>query len=190
MRKFTLAAAAAVAVLVLAGLGSSAHAINFSADVPVSGETKFKDISAIGSKTLSSLSGYRVGAGIGWIGLGYEAYEGKADLKSCCQVPDFKEKTTFTDVELQFPIPVINVALGYGVGQIKDECTGGCKDTWDATQYYLTLGLPIFKVADIHVSYHSITGTATGKTKITAANPNAPGDLENTVYFIGARAGW
>jgi hypothetical protein len=187
MRKFTFAATAALAVLLLAGMGSSVYAINFSVDVPVAGDATIKG-SGGGSSTsfsYSGLSGYRVGAGIGWLGLGYEAYEGKTDLSKTIVPADFKLKSTFTDVEIQFPIPFMNLALGYGVGGIKGDCSLGCKIEWDATQYYLTVGLPIAKVWDVHVGYHAIS--ASGKADSSGSKP---GDIDSTVYFVGARVGW
>jgi hypothetical protein len=193
MRKIMVAAVAAFAVLVLAGMGSSAYALSVSVDIPVSGSTKFKDQATIGSKTLSGLSGYRVGVDFGLLGVGYEAYEGKVDLTDCCGAPDFKEKTTFTDVQINLPIPMINIAVGYGFGQIKDTCAdtgnGACADKWDATQYYVTVGIPI-RMFDVHVSYHSISGKATGSAKYDPATGSGAGDLENKVILAGVRVGW
>lgn len=161
MRKITLAAAAAFAVLLLAGMGSSAYAVYVSLDVPYYVDVKGKEAGDT-TTTVDSPSGYILGVGnlIGWFGVGYESYQGKVNVTGAGDVVSAETlKYTFTDLLIDLPIPLVHLGLGYGVGQVKLDAFDA---KWDASQYFARLGIPIGAIFDIHVGYHVISAKGTG----------------------------
>jgi len=173
----TLAVAAALALLFTVGLAPRAQAVYFSADVPVANTTE------VGSDSddLDSLSGYKLGVGnlVWWLGLGYESYTGKWKPSGSTSSIDFDY--TFTDLLLDLPIPVVNITLGYGVGDIEAKFAGTKLASWDATQQFINVGIPIAAIFDVHLGYHIIKGSS---------NDTGTDDLDATTTTVGVRVGF
>jgi len=175
MNKTLTVGIAALALLLTAGLAPRAQAVYFSVDVPVAAHFEVEDFSA----DLDSLSGYKLGLGnlIGWFGVGYESYKG--DFKPSQFSEAVELDYTFTNLLLDLPIPLMNLTLGYGVGEIVAE---DGKPSWDATQQFINLGIPIGAVFDVHLGYHVISGDSNNK-------PDT-GDAKATTTTVGVRVGF
>lgn len=107
------------------------------------------------------------------VGLGIESHE--TSLKqpvSTFPLSDMKLITNLIDVFYFLPIPVVNITLGLGVGNVSLECTtnsGNCSDNYEAgiaTQLWGQLGFPVIPLIDVHVSYHAISAKVKGKENI------------------------
>lgn len=115
------------------------------------------------------------------VGLGVENYS--TDIKG--QSQDVKLNTTMYDVFYLLPIPIINFTLGVGLGNTEFDCSN-CPSTYDtgtATQWYGSLGFPFLGIADLHVSYRSVS------SKIKD-NSGAETDVSGTVTGIGVSVGF
>lgn len=114
------------------------------------------------------------------VGLGVENYS--TDIKG----QDTKLNTTMYDVFYLLPIPIINFTLGVGLGNTELDCAG-CSSTYDtgtATQWYGSLGFPFLGIADLHVSYRSVS------SKIKNTTDGTETDVSGTVTGIGVSVGF
>ena len=136
-------------------------AFGIQVDVPVAATlTSTPDNSAISKTTSSSgtTSGGMVGLNFGLLGIGYEDYS--LSQKTNGQTSTFG--VTMYDLALNLPIPVVNIAIGGGVGTGKlsgDAYSGITTHDADLTQYFVQLGWPIGLMFDIHVGYRQLNGT-------------------------------
>lgn len=109
------------------------------------------------------------------VGIGVENYtvatDGGADI-------------TFQMYDLFYtaPIPIVNVVLGIGFGTATyDSATSALVDDAGLTQYWFSLGFPIFPLIDIHLGYHSVTGTGSGTPDLV---------LDGTMTSLGVKVGF
>ena len=89
------------------------------------------------------------------LGLGIESY--KTNIKNNSPL---KIATTMFDIFYLLPIPIINLTLGIGAGNVKIEGGSGFKKG-SASQWYTSVGMPILPLFDIHLSYRSVTAKNT-----------------------------
>ena len=168
-----------------------AFALSLSLDVPF--QYSFEN----GGKA-DSVSGYKVGLGLPLfpvigVGIGYENYEAKDSEGSL----DSSVQFTFYDLFLEVPFPFVNVTVGAGWGKqtIKaegDVLIGGAissvneEEEGNASQYFLSLGYPIFPLVDIHVGYHVIDAE---KLDFNFGGIPAESDASGTMWSAGVRVG-
>lgn len=115
------------------------------------------------------------------VGVGYESYS--VSIKDA--VVDNKAVYTMYDVFYLFPIPVINITIGLGLGTAKIEGDSASSyESATATQYYGQIGFPILGVFDLHASFHTISATAKGKS---GANDT---DLGGSMMAVGVSFGF
>jgi len=152
MKRTTFAILAALAVLI-APAAARADVFSVTADLPVA--YSFDD-----GGSADSVSGFKAGVSLPFlIGFGLENYTvtDKDDSGSEASV-DF----TFLDLFVNLPVPFVNIVLGVGAGAV----TGDLKDSpaklenTTATQYFVSLGIPIAAVFDVHVGYHWVQAKA------------------------------
>jgi hypothetical protein len=116
------------------------------------------------------------------VGVGIETY--KTKLKGSTTTL----ATSMYDIFYQLPIPIVNLTLGLGMGSTELQCVG-CSTTYDkgtATQWYTSVGIPIFPFFDAHLSLRRVSS----KIKKTAASGGTEYDLGGTVAGIGIAFGF
>ena len=116
------------------------------------------------------------------VGVGIETY--KTKLKGSTTTL----ATSMYDIFYQLPIPIVNLTLGSGMGSTELQCVG-CSTTFDkgtATQWYTSVGIPIFPFFDAHLSLRRVSS----KIKKTAASGGTEYDLGGTVAGIGIAFGF
>ncbi|MBC8219567.1 MAG: hypothetical protein H8E67_03260 [Proteobacteria bacterium] len=116
------------------------------------------------------------------VGVGIETY--KTKLKGSTTTL----ATSMYDIFYQLPIPIVNLTLGLGMGSTELQCVG-CSTTFDkgtATQWYTSVGIPIFPFFDAHLSLRRVSS----KIKKTAASGGTEYDLGGTVAGIGIAFGF
>ena len=116
------------------------------------------------------------------VGVGIESY--KTKIKGTTQ----KLATSMYDIFYQLPIPIVNLTLGLGMGSTELQCVG-CSTTFDkgtATQWYTSVGIPIFPFFDAHLSLRRVSS----KIKKTAASGGTEYDYGGTVSGIGIAFGF
>ena len=179
-----------VTAIVISSFSSNAFAELFSvsAGVPIS-HSFSGEWSSAGEKVESDgVSGYffHVKFPI-MIGVGLETYETKIKAPTGANFDDMKLATSIYDVFYLLPIPVINITIGIGAGNVSLDCavTGGttCSDYFEdgtATQWWGQFGFPIFPFLDIHVSYYNVT------VKVKGKDTNDDLSFDGTVMAVGA----
>ena len=107
------------------------------------------------------------------VGVGIESY--KTKIKGTTQ----KLATSMYDIFYQLPIPIVNLTLGLGMGSTELQC-GSCSiyDKGGATQWYTSVGIPIFPFFDVHLSLRRVSS----KIKTNAASGGTP---KGTEYDVG-----
>lgn len=134
-----------VFVCALTLVASSAHAIGVYADVPM--QYTFSDCT---TDCTFTPSGMKAGVIImDNIGLGLEAYTITSSTGG--------SNITFTmlDASYLLPIPVVNITLGAGVGNVKLN-SGGSSESGMAAQLWASFGFTIAAIVDVHVGYHQV----------------------------------
>jgi len=107
------------------------------------------------------------------VGVGVESY--KTKFKGSTQ----KLATSMYDIFYQLPIPIVNLTLGLGMGST--EIQGDSASIYDkgtATQWYTSVGIPIFPFFDAHLSLRRVSS----KIKTNAASGSVP---KGTEYNLG-----
>ena len=89
------------------------------------------------------------------LGLGIESY--KTNIKDNAPL---KIATTMFDLFYLLPIPIINLTVGIGAGNVKIEGGSGF-EKGSASQWYTSVGMPILPLFDVHLSYRSVTAKNT-----------------------------
>ena len=151
MKKIILTAFAGVSLLI-SGTPVFAELFSVSVGIPLS--------HTITGKTAESdgVSGSFVHAKLPLIpvGLGIESYKTKVKDSS-----PLKIATMMFDIFYLLPVPVINLTLGIGTGNVNIVGGGSNYEKGSATQWYTSIGIPILPLFDIHISYRSITAKNT-----------------------------
>lgn len=83
------------------------------------------------------------------VGIGVESYQTKIDGPT-----DVAVQTNMLDVFYLLPVPIINITIGLGVGNVApdiDKFKNGL-----AYQYWGEIGFPFFPFLNAHISYHKI----------------------------------
>ena len=180
MKKIVLTAFAA-ANLLLCSTPAFAELFSVSAGVPFShsfADTKVRESDGVRGLFLAAKLPIMVGVGI-------EMYDTK--LKNSKTTL----RTAMYDIFYQLPIPIVNLTLGLGMGSTELQC-GSCStfDKGGATQWYTSVGIPIFPFFDAHLSLRRVSS----KIKTNAASGDTPKgteyDLGGTVAGIGVAFGF
>jgi hypothetical protein len=191
MKKTWVALAAGMALLLAQGV-ARADVFSITADVPLQLSLKL-DKTTVGN----SVAGYKVGVSLPFlVGFGYEAYNAALDKK------DFGAKADLDfrifDVFLNLPVPVVNIALGLGAGTAtfnpdKFDLGGGVTfktDSAAVTQYFVSLGIPIATLFDVHLGYHVLNGKFDTKTTVGGVTAKDSSDLKASMISLGAKVGF
>ena len=151
MKKIILTAFVGVSLLI-SGTPVFAELFSLSVGIPLS--------HTITGKTTESdgVSGSFVHAKLPLIpvGLGIESY--KTKVKDSAPL---KIATMMFDIFYLLPVPIINLTLGIGAGNVNIVGGGSNYEKGSATQWYTSIGIPILPLFDIHISYRSITAKNT-----------------------------
>ena len=70
------------------------------------------------------------------------------------------------------PIPLVKLEAGLGSGSTTFKTDSDVTDA-DILQYFVKIGLPIFKFGGIHVGYHKFVGSEVKLSETTLIDPNA-----------------
>jgi len=107
------------------------------------------------------------------VGVGVESY--KTKIKGTSQ----KFSTSMYDIFYQLPIPIVNLTLGLGMGSTELQCEScSIYDKGSATQWYTSVGIPIFPFFDAHLSLRRVSS----KIKTNADSGSVP---KGTEYNVG-----
>ena len=148
--------------------------INFSVGVPLSHTItgKNNDGSEIKAK---GVSGTFIQVGVPMLpGIGIDSYKTKLEDSTT------ELATMIYNLYYLLPIPIINLTLGAGVGSTEMQC-GTCAASFDkgtANQWYVSFGMPIIPLFDLHLSYRSVSS----KIKIISGGEH---DLSGNVMGLG-----
>ena len=148
--------------------------INFSVGVPLSHTITGK--TNVGSEIKAKgVSGTFIQVGVPMLpGIGIDSYKSKLE-------DDVTELATMIyNLYYLLPIPIINLTLGAGVGSTEMQC-GTCAASFDkgtANQWYVSFGMPIIPLFDLHLSYRSVSS----KIKIISGGEH---DLSGNVMGLG-----
>jgi hypothetical protein len=164
---------------ILSLFSSPAHALfTISAGVPFS--HSFNDTNVAES---DGTSGVFLAAKLPiMVGVGLDMYDTK--LKDSTT----KFRTAMYNIFYQLPIPIVNLTLGLGLGSTELKCKD-CPLQYDkglATQWYTSVGIPIFPFFDAHLSLRRVST----KIKTKAAFGGTENDLGGTVAGIGIAFGF
>lgn len=168
--------------ITLVGFGfaaSPSHALfSISADVPLS--------FTIDGDAADSVSGFLVGVSLPFfVGFGFENYE--ATFKGAAGGTDVVLSNKIFDVFVDLPVPFVNIGIGLGAGTVAIDT--GSVDIWDdasLTQFFVTVGIPIVILFDVHVGYHVLSGTASAKSGTGAADL----EIDAVMISLGAKVGF
>ena len=170
---------------VLAAQTARADTLAVSADLPVAMDLTIKSSGTTTNYSDSSVSGLGVGVSLPFlIGLGYENYAGKFSKSGS----KFDYGVSMYDLFINLPIPVVNIALGGGVGtgSISKTNFGNVYKDADLTQWFASLGIPILPLVDVHVGYHAFSGTNKAKSGTGFSDAKASGDM----WSLGVKVGF
>ena len=148
--------------------------LNFSVGVPLSHTItgKNNDGSEIKAK---GVSGTFIQVGVPMLpGIGIDSYKSKLE-------DDVTELATMIyNLYYLLPIPIINLTLGAGVGSTELQCEtcAASLDKGTANQWYVSFGMPIIPLFDLHLSYRSVSS----KIKIISGGEH---DLSGNVMGLG-----
>ena len=178
--KKTILTAFTAASLLLCSTSAFAELFSVSAGVPFSHSFANTKVESDG------VSGFFLAAKLPiMVGVGIESYQTK--IKGTTQ----KLATSMYDIFYQLPIPIVNLTLGLGMGSTELQC-GSCSiyDRGGATQWYTSVGIPIFPFFDAHLSLRRVSS----KIKTNAASGDTPKgteyDVGGTVAGIGVAFGF
>ena len=148
--------------------------INFSVGVPMSHTItgKNNDGSEIKAK---SVSGTFIQVGVPMLpGIGIDSYKTKLEDSTT------ELATMIYNLYYLLPIPIINLTLGAGVGSTELQCEtcAASLDKGTANQWYVSFGMPIIPLFDLHLSYRSVSS----KIKIISGGEH---DLSGNVMGLG-----
>jgi len=191
MSKAWLAMLAGVSLLLAQGI-AKADTLSVTADIPLQLQLKL-DKTDVGN----SVSGYKVGVSLPFlVGFGVEGYKAALDKKDFGAKGDLNLQ--LVDIFLNLPVPVVNIALGAGVGTAsfdpnKYDLGGGDSlklSSGTVTQYFASVGIPIAVLFDVHLGYHVLSGKFDTKTTTAGVTTKDSSDLKATLITLGAKAGF
>ena len=148
--------------------------INFSVGIPFSHTItgKYSDGSEIKS---DGVSGTFIQVGVPMLpGIGIDSYKTKLEDSTT------ELATMIYNLYYLLPIPIINLTIGAGVGSTELQCDD-CAADFDkgtANQWYVSFGMPIIPLFDLHLSYRSVSS----KIKIISGGEH---DLSGNVMGLG-----
>jgi len=178
--KKTILTAFAAASLLLCSTSAFAELFSVSAGVPFSHSFANTKVESDG------VSGFFLAAKLPiMVGVGIESYQTKLKNSTTTLA------TSMYDIFYQLPIPIVNLTLGLGMGSTEFQC-GSCStyDKGSATQWYTSVGIPIFPFFDVHLSLRRVSS----KIKTNAASGGTPKgteyDVGGTVSGIGIAFGF
>ena len=172
----------AIAGFALFFLVPSAKAEFFSVafDIPV--QYKFNE-----GGSADKVSGFKAALNLPFLfGFGFEDYTATLDTGGSGGVAREVGITMF-DIFLDLPTPLINIGLGLGAGTADVADAAPSTEEFDnATmlQAFITLGIPVYEVFDVHIGYHLLKGTADNKDS-SRANAVLDGDMLSVGVRIG-----
>jgi len=148
--------------------------INFSVGVPLSHTItgKNNDGSEIKAK---GVSGAFIQVGVPMLpGIGIDSYKTKLEDST------IELATMIYNLYYLLPIPIINLTLGAGVGSTELQCEtcAASLDKGTANQWYVSFGMPIIPLFDLHLSYRSVSS----KIKIISGGEH---DFSGNVMGLG-----
>ena len=150
--------------------------LNFSVGVPLSHTFTGKYHNGEEVKS-DGVSGAFIQVGVPLLpGIGMDSY--KTKLKD--NTPTIEVATMIYNLYYLLPIPIINLTLGVGVGSTELQCST-CSADYDkgtANQWYVSFGMPIIPLFDLHLSYRSVSS----KIKIISGGEH---DLSGNVMGLG-----
>lgn len=193
MNKTWVALMAGVSLLLMQG-AARADVFSITADVPVQLSLKLD-----GDSVDNSVSGFKVGVSLPFlVGFGYESYKAALDKKDLGLGTKGDLNFQLIDIFFNLPVPVVNIALGVGAGTAtfdpdKFDLGGGDSVTLNAanvTQYFVSLGIPIAVLFDVHVGYHVLSGSFDIKTTSSGGTSKDSSDLKATMISLGAKVGF
>ena len=166
MKKTILTAFTAVSLL-LYSTSAFAELFSVSAGIPFShsfADTKVAESDGVSGFFLAGKLPILVGVGI-------ESYKTKIKNSTTTLA------TSMYDIFYQLPIPIVNLTLGLGMGSTELQC-GSCSiyDRGGATQWYTSVGIPIFPFFDVHLSLRRVSS----KIKLTRLLEVRPKELSTT----------
>ena len=172
MKKIIITVFAASSLLLYSTLAFAL--INFSVGVPLSHTITGKNTDGSEIKA-KGVSGTFIQVGVPMLpGIGIDSYKTKLD-------DDVTElATTMYNLYYLLPIPIVNLTLGAGVGSTELQCET-CAASFDkgtANQWYVSFGMPIIPLFDLHLSYRSVSS----KIKIISGGEH---DLSGNVMGLG-----
>ena len=148
--------------------------LNFSVGVPLSHTFTGKYHNG-GEVKSDGVSGIFIQVGVPVLpGIGIDSY--KTKLKDSTT----ELATMIYNLYYLLPIPIINLTLGAGVGSTEMQC-GTCAASFDkgtANQWYVSFGMPIIPLFDLHLSYRSVSS----KIKIISGGEH---DFSGNVMGLG-----
>ena len=151
--------------------------INFSVGVPLSHTFTGKYHNGEEVKS-DGVSGAFIQVGVPVLpGIGIDSY--KTKLKD--NTPTIEVATMIYNLYYLLPIPIINLTLGVGVGSTELQCST-CAASFDkgtANQWYVSFGMPIIPLFDLHLSYRSVS------SKIKNKSDSDEHDLGGNVMGLG-----
>ena len=150
--------------------------LNFSFGVPLS--HTFTGKYSNGEEVKSDgVSGAFIQVGLPLLpGIGIDSYK----TKTKDNTPTVEVATMIYNLYYLLPIPIINLTLGAGVGSTELQCST-CAASFDkgtANQWYVSFGMPIIPLFDLHLSYRSVSS----KIKIISGGEH---DLSGNVMGLG-----
>ena len=150
--------------------------LNFSVGVPLSHTFTGKYHNGEEVKS-DGVSGAFIQVGVPLLpGIGIDSYK----TKTKDNTPTVEVATMIYNLYYLLPIPIINLTLGAGVGSTEMQC-GTCAASFDkgtANQWYVSFGMPIIPLFDLHLSYRSVSS----KIKIISGGEH---DLGGNVMGLG-----
>jgi len=185
MKKIILTVFAATSLLLYST--PSFALVSVSVGIPMSQTITGKEGGKSYGNAPDKTSGYFLGVSFLSFGLGIDSYTTKFKSGSCNGCWDTRSegvlKTNMTNLFYQFPVPVVNLIIGLGMGTTEYDCKTadgkGCSANYDkgsATQWYTSIGMPLIPLFDIHLSYRSITSKNI-KNKVTELKDDNSGSV-------------
>ena len=173
MKKIILTVFAATSLLLYS---TQAFALlNFSVGVPLSHTITGKNNDGNEIKT-DGVSGAFIQVGVPILpGIGIDSYKTKFENVTT------ELATMIYNLYYLLPIPIINLTLGVGVGSTELQCST-CSADYDkgtANQWYVSFGMPIIPLFDLHLSYRSVS------SKIKEKSGTNEHDLSGNVMGLG-----
>ena len=106
------------------------------------------------------------------IGLGIESYQTEIDTGEA-NIDKVRLKTNMFDIFYLLPVPIVNITLGVGAGNINAD-SDIYEDSALAYQAWCQAGFPVLPFLDMHLSYHKIFAKLESKDdSISDANFNS-----------------